>query len=56
MVCPHGQGGMNQFGHFSDKGGESQFFTILFVRMYFIDDPLVLLILLFLGQTTSILH
>jgi len=34
MVCPHGQGGLSQCGHFADKGGRgsSKFFAILCVR------------------------
>jgi len=28
-VCPHGQGGMSQCGHFADKRGGDQFFSIL---------------------------
>jgi len=30
MVCPHGEGGLSQFGHFADKG--DQFFAILYGR------------------------
>jgi len=33
MVCPHGQGGLSQCGHFSDKGEEGQFLAILCGRL-----------------------
>jgi len=38
MMCPHGQEGLSQGGHFSDKGGGGQFFEI-FVRTSFMDGP-----------------
>jgi len=34
MLCPHGQGGLSQCGHFADKEEGSQLFTILCVRPY----------------------
>jgi len=33
MVCPHGQGGFSQCGHFVDKWEEGQFFAILCGRL-----------------------
>jgi len=38
MVCPHGQGGLSQCGHFVDKEGV---IFCDFVRTFFIDGPLL---------------
>jgi len=40
MVCPHGQGELSQYGHFSNKGEGSIFRD--FVWTSFTDDPLLL--------------
>jgi len=38
MVCPHGQWGLSQFGHFLDKGEESIFRD--FVRTFLMEGLL----------------
>jgi len=41
MVCPHGQGGLSQCGHFADKGGGINF--LRFCADVFYGRPLIII-------------